>query len=207
MPAHNTHGSALEALLGDTPVVPVVVVHDAATAVPLAEALLAGGLRVIEITLRTAAALAVIRTLVDNVPQAIIGAGSVLEPAQLVAAVRAGARFTVSPGASAALIDAASDSPVPWLPGAYTASEVLQLRERGYRLLKFFPAEAGGGVEFLRALHGPLPDVRFCPTGGIDATRAARYLSLANVACVGGSWLSLPSLTPPTAPSTPPVRR
>lgn len=194
MPSNNMHGPALESLLGDTSVVPVVVLSDLATAVPLARALVAGGLRVIEVTLRTAAALAAIRLLAEQVPDAIVGAGSVLEPGQLDAAVRAGARFTVSPGASAALIDAAGGSPVPWLPGAYTGSEVLHLRERGYRLLKFFPAEAGGGIAFLRAIHGPIPDVRFCPTGGIDATRAARYLSLRNVACVGGSWLTPSSL-------------
>ena len=194
MPSRNIHGSALDSLLGDTPVVPVVVLGEVAAAVPLARALLAGGLRVIEVTLRTPTALAVIAAMTEHVPDAIVGAGTVLEPAQFAAAAKAGARFTVSPGASSALLEAASSSPVPWLPGASTASEVQSLRERGYRLLKFFPAEPGGGTGFLRAIYGPIPDVRFCPTGGVDESSAARYLALPNVACVGGSWLAPSSL-------------
>lgn len=180
----------LEGLLGTTPVVPVLVVEDVATALPLARALLAGGLPVLEITLRTTAALEVIRVLAGEVEGAVIGAGTVLTPAQYRDAERAGARFIVSPGATPVLLEAAAASPVPLLPGAATASEVMRLLEHGYRCLKFFPAEPAGGVPYLKALEAPLPEARFCPTGGIDAGLAKRYLSLANVLCVGGSWVA-----------------
>jgi 2-dehydro-3-deoxyphosphogluconate aldolase / (4S)-4-hydroxy-2-oxoglutarate aldolase len=179
-----------EAILAGIPVIPVVVLEDASLAVPLAEALVAGGLPVIELTLRTKAALESIREIATRVPAATVGAGSVLDATQMQAAIAAGARFTVSPGATSALIQAARAAAVPWIPGVQTASEALELRDHGYRLLKFFPAESSGGAEYLRALQGPVPDLRFCPTGGIDLARAPSYLALANVACIGGSWLT-----------------
>lgn len=182
--------SDLEPLLRRTPVVPVLVVESAATAVPLARALVAGGLPLLEITLRTAAALEVIRAIAGEVEDAVVGAGTVLTSGQLTEAGRAGARFAVSPGATEALLDAAADDPVPLLPGAATASEVMRLLERGYRAMKFFPAEPAGGIPYLKALASPLPEARFCPTGGIDAERAKAYLGLANVLCVGGSWVA-----------------
>lgn len=180
----------LDAMLALAPVVAVVVIERADDAVPLARALVAGGIHAIEVTLRTPAAPAAIRAIADAVDGACVGAGTVLRPADFDVAVRAGARFTVSPGSTDALLAAAVDIDVPWLPGAATASEALALFERGYRLQKFFPAAAVGGVEHLRSLAGPLPGIRFCPTGGIDAAGAPHYLKLANVACVGGSWLT-----------------
>ncbi|WP_214110865.1 bifunctional 4-hydroxy-2-oxoglutarate aldolase/2-dehydro-3-deoxy-phosphogluconate aldolase [Acrocarpospora catenulata] len=177
-------------LLDLAPVIPVVVVEDAATAVPMARALVAGGLPVIEVTLRTPAALAAIRAIAERVPDAVVGAGTVRVSADVSAAVAAGARFLVSPGATAALVEAMAASGVPYLPGAATASEVLALYERGVREMKFFPAEAAGGVPVLKALAGPYPDVRFCPTGGIKPETAPNYLSLPNVGCVGGTWLT-----------------
>ena len=178
----------LEELRGGQPVIPVVVVEDAATAVPMAEALVRGGLPMIEITLRTGAALDAIRA-ASEVEGAVVGAGTVLTARQFGAAVDAGARFVVSPGTTRELVSVASDSAAPLLPGATTPSEVMTAMEEGYRFLKFFPAEASGGAAFLRALSSPLADVRFCPTGGIGAGNAADYLALANVACVGGSWV------------------
>ena len=176
------------------PVIPVLVIEQAATAVPLARALLAGGLPVLEVTLRTQAALEAVARISAEVSGIEVGVGSVIEPAQFAAATACGARFAVSPGASAGLHAAAQAARLPWLPGAQTASEVLTLRAWGYRLLKFFPAHSSGGAAFLRALAGPVPDVRFCPTGGISAASAPEYLALANVACVGGSWLTPPEL-------------
>ena len=172
------------------PVIPVVVIDDPGIAVPVARALVAGGLPAIEVTLRTPTALACIERIAAEVPGAVVGAGTVLSPDQAQAAVRAGAAFLVSPGATPRLLDAMSDSGVPYLPGAATASEVLALVERGITEVKFFPAQAAGGVPYLKSLAGPLPDVRFCPTGGIDAAAAPTYLALSNVACVGGSWLT-----------------
>jgi len=180
----------LDAMLALAPVVAVVVIERVEGAVPLARALVAGGIRAIEVTLRTPVALDAIRAIADTVDGACVGAGTVLQPADFDAAVRAGARFAVSPGSTDALLAAADDFDVPWLPGAATASEALALFERGYRLQKFFPAAAVGGVEHLRSLAGPLPGIRFCPTGGIDAASASRYLALPNVVCVGGSWLT-----------------
>ena len=180
----------LESMLRVAPVVAVVVIEKLEHAVPLARALVAGGIRAIEITLRTPVALDAIRAITANVDGAIAGAGTVLGPDDLHAAERAGAKFAVSPGTTAHLLDAVEKSTLPFLPGAATASEALALRERGYRLQKFFPAEAAGGVEYLRALGGPLPDIGFCPTGGVNAANAAQYLALPNVICVGGSWLS-----------------
>jgi 2-dehydro-3-deoxyphosphogluconate aldolase/(4S)-4-hydroxy-2-oxoglutarate aldolase len=182
--------SDLGSLLARTPVVPVLVVEDAATAVPLARALVAGGLPLLEITLRTAAALDVIRAIDAEVEDAIVGAGTVLTPRQLDEVAACGARFAVSPGATESLLEAARDSTVPLLPGAATASEVMRLLERGHRHMKFFPAEPAGGIALLKALASPLPEARFCPTGGIDAARARAYLALPNVVCVGGSWIA-----------------
>lgn len=172
------------------PVVPVVVIDDAAHAVPLARALVAGGIRAIEITLRTPAALDAVRAVAAEVEGAVVGVGTVLAPEHLLAAERAGARFAVSPGASPDLLAAARDSALPWLPGAATASEAMTLLAHGYRYLKFFPAESSGGVAALRALAGPLPELRYCATGGIGLHNARDYLALANVIAVGGSWLT-----------------
>ncbi|WP_084463788.1 bifunctional 4-hydroxy-2-oxoglutarate aldolase/2-dehydro-3-deoxy-phosphogluconate aldolase [Microtetraspora fusca] len=177
-------------LLDLAPVVPVVVVDDAATAVPLARALVAGGLPVIEVTLRTDAALDAIRRIADEVPDAVVGAGTVRSAGDIAAAVAAGSRFLVSPGTTPSLLDALLDGGVPFLPGVATASEAMAVRERGVTEMKFFPAEVAGGVPYLKALSGPLADVRFCPTGGIKPATAPAYLALPNVGCVGGTWLT-----------------
>lgn len=177
-------------LLDLAPVIPVVVIDDADRAVPLARALLAGGLPAVEITLRTPCALDAIARIAAEVPDAVVGAGTVRTPADVDACVRAGARFLVSPGVTPALLDAMLGSGLPFLPGAATVSEVLALAERGLRELKFFPAEAAGGVPYLKSLASPIPDVRFCPTGGITPRTAPDYLALPNVGCVGGSWLT-----------------
>jgi 2-dehydro-3-deoxyphosphogluconate aldolase / (4S)-4-hydroxy-2-oxoglutarate aldolase len=182
--------SHLETMLGLAPVVPVLVVEDGASAVPLARALVAGGLPLLEITLRTRAALEVIRAIAAEVEGAVVGAGTVLTPAQLAEVEQAGARFAVSPGVTGSLLAAAKDSAVPLLPGAASASEVMRLLEHGYRAMKFFPAEPAGGIAYLKALSSPLPEARFCPTGGIDAARAKAWLALPNVICVGGSWVA-----------------
>ncbi|MDQ0813710.1 2-dehydro-3-deoxyphosphogluconate aldolase/(4S)-4-hydroxy-2-oxoglutarate aldolase [Streptomyces sp. B3I7] len=171
------------------PVLPVVVVDDAADAVPLARALVAGGLPAIEVTLRTPAALEAIRAVADAVPDAVVGAGTVLTPAQVTACVEAGARFLVSPGWTETLLAAMTAAGVPFLPGVSTASEVVALLERGVREMKFFPAEAAGGTAYLKSLAGPLSGARFCPTGGIGPGTAPDYLALPNVGCVGGSWM------------------
>ncbi|WP_225821012.1 bifunctional 4-hydroxy-2-oxoglutarate aldolase/2-dehydro-3-deoxy-phosphogluconate aldolase [Streptomyces naphthomycinicus] len=171
------------------PVVPVVVLADAADAVPLARALVAGGLPAIEVTLRTPAALDAIRAIAAEVPRAVVGAGTVLTPGHVAACTAAGARFLVSPGWTQALLTAMRESGVPFLPGVSTASEVVALLERGVREMKFFPAQAAGGTAYLRSLAGPLPEARFCPTGGIGPAIAPEYLALPNVGCVGGSWM------------------
>jgi 2-dehydro-3-deoxyphosphogluconate aldolase/(4S)-4-hydroxy-2-oxoglutarate aldolase len=178
-----------EALLGPTRVVPVITIRDAASAVPLAEALVAGGLQVLEITLRTEAGLESISRIAAEVPGAVVGAGTVITTQQLLDARNAGAQFIVSPGCTEALAVAASEAGGAFLPGAATASEVLRLLELGIQTMKFFPAETSGGVAALKALGGPFPQVRFCPTGGIDLARSASYLALANVVCIGGSWM------------------
>ena len=172
------------------PVIPVVVIEDARAAVPMARALVAGGAPAIEVTLRTAAALEAVRAIAAEVEDAVVGVGTVLTQADLLAAYEAGARFAVSPGATTRLLDAAEDIPLPLLPGAATASEAMALLERGYRHLKFFPAVPAGGAKLLAAWAGPLPQLRFCPTGGISAASAADFLALPNVLCVGGSWLT-----------------
>ncbi|HEV8692708.1 MAG TPA: bifunctional 4-hydroxy-2-oxoglutarate aldolase/2-dehydro-3-deoxy-phosphogluconate aldolase [Lysobacter sp.] len=180
----------LESVLHAAPVIPVVVIEDVKHAVALARALVAGGIPAIEVTLRTPAALDAVRAMASEVEGAIVGVGTVRSPQDLLAAEQAGARFAVSPGSTPALIAAAKDSALPWLPGAATASEVMTLAEHGFPYQKFFPAEAAGGVAALRSLHGPLPDVRFCATGGIGVHNARDYLAAPNVACVGGSWLT-----------------
>ncbi|MGX9226833.1 bifunctional 4-hydroxy-2-oxoglutarate aldolase/2-dehydro-3-deoxy-phosphogluconate aldolase [Streptomyces albus] len=171
------------------PVLPVVVLHDAEDAVPLARALVAGGLPAIEVTLRTPAAPAAIRAIADAVPEAVVGAGTVLSGDDVRTAVEAGARFLVSPGWTDTLLEAMRASGVPYLPGVSTASEVVALLERGVHEMKFFPAEAAGGTAYLKSLASPLPRARFCPTGGVSAANAASYLALPNVACVGGTWM------------------
>ncbi|MFF9677327.1 bifunctional 4-hydroxy-2-oxoglutarate aldolase/2-dehydro-3-deoxy-phosphogluconate aldolase [Streptomyces eurythermus] len=181
--------SADPSVLDLAPVLPVVVLGDAADAVPLARALVAGGLPAIEVTLRTPAALEAIRAIAAEVPEAVVGAGTVVTPEQVGAVTAAGARFLVSPGWTEALLTAMRASGVPYLPGVSTASEVVALLERGVREMKFFPAQAAGGTAYLRSLAGPLPQARFCPTGGIGPATAPEYLALPNVGCVGGSWM------------------
>jgi 2-dehydro-3-deoxyphosphogluconate aldolase/(4S)-4-hydroxy-2-oxoglutarate aldolase len=172
------------------PVIPVVVIDDPRAAVPMARALVAGGVPAIEVTLRTSAALEAVRAIAAEVEGAVVGVGTVLVEADLRAAQAAGARFAVSPGATAKLLDAAADIALPLLPGAATASEAMALLERGYTQLKFFPALPAGGARLLAAWAGPLPQLRFCPTGGISLANAAEFLALPNVLCVGGSWLT-----------------
>ncbi|WP_329398391.1 bifunctional 4-hydroxy-2-oxoglutarate aldolase/2-dehydro-3-deoxy-phosphogluconate aldolase [Streptomyces melanogenes] len=182
----------MTSVLDLAPVVPVVVLDDAADAVPLARALVAGGLPAIEVTLRTPAALDAIRAIADGVPRAVVGAGTVVSAAGVADAVAAGARFLVSPGWTGGLLDAMTASGVPFLPGVATASEVVALLERGISEMKFFPAEAAGGTAYLKSLAGPLPGARFCPTGGISLASAPEYLALPNVGCVGGTWMLPP---------------
>ncbi|MFJ9242896.1 bifunctional 4-hydroxy-2-oxoglutarate aldolase/2-dehydro-3-deoxy-phosphogluconate aldolase [Streptomyces sp. NPDC101776] len=176
-------------LLGLAPVLPVVVIEDVADAVPLARALVAGGLPAIEVTLRTPVALEALRAIAGEVPGAVVGAGTVLTPGHVKECVAAGARFLVSPGWTELLLEAMQASGVPFLPGVSTTSEVVALLERGVREMKFFPAQAAGGTAYLKALAGPLPQARFCPTGGIGVDSAPEYLALPNVGCVGGSWM------------------
>ncbi|WP_461019793.1 bifunctional 4-hydroxy-2-oxoglutarate aldolase/2-dehydro-3-deoxy-phosphogluconate aldolase [Streptomyces daliensis] len=171
------------------PVIPVVVIDDAADAVPLARALVAGGLPAIEVTLRTEAAPRAIEAIAAEVPEAVVGAGTVITPEQVRTAVEAGSRFLVSPGWTDTLLEAMRGSGVPFLPGVSTTSEVVALLERGVTEMKFFPAEAAGGTAYLKSLSSPLPRARFCPTGGVDAAKAAEYLRLPNVGCVGGTWM------------------
>ncbi len=172
------------------PVVPVVVLADAAAAVPLARALLRGGVTVVEVTLRTPDAAAGIAAIRRSVPEVVVGAGTVTSLELLDQAVEAGAQFLVTPGTTERLLDAATASGLPLLPGVATVSEMLRLRERGVHVMKLFPAEAVGGVDLLRSVGGPLGDLRFCPTGGVTEASAPGYLDLPNVACVGGSWLT-----------------
>ncbi|MFJ6687871.1 bifunctional 4-hydroxy-2-oxoglutarate aldolase/2-dehydro-3-deoxy-phosphogluconate aldolase [Streptomyces sp. NPDC091294] len=181
--------SPAASVLDLAPVVPVVVVDDLADAVPLARALVAGGLPAIEVTLRTPVALDAIRAIAGEVQGAVVGAGTVVTAEQVAEVVAAGARFLVSPGWTEALLEAMRASGVPFLPGVSTTSEVVALLERGVREMKFFPAEAAGGTAYLKALAAPLPQARFCPTGGISPASAPEYLALPNVGCVGGSWM------------------
>jgi len=175
------------------PVIPVLVVHDAAIAQSLAEALVAGGLPALEVTLRTPAALDVIREMA-KVPGGIVGAGTLLSPQDVRDAKAAGATFGVSPGATEALLAACEAEDLPLLPGAATATEAMRLLERGYSVQKFFPAEANGGVPALKAIGAPIPQVRFCPTGGVSLKNAPDYLGLSNTLCVGGSWVAPPAM-------------
>lgn len=181
---------SIEDILNRAPVVPVLIVESAAQAVPLARALVAGGLPAIEVTLRTDAALDAIAAIAGEVEGAIPGVGTVLSGAQLDRAAKAGARFAVSPGSSPGLLDAADGHAVPLLPGAASASEAMTLLERGYEFQKFFPAEQAGGRAYLAALASPLPGIRFCPTGGVTVDSAPAWLALPNVICVGGSWVA-----------------
>ena len=182
---------ALRSILSLAPVIPVIILDDVSAARPMAQALVAGGLPVLEVTLRTPNALKVIEEM-GKVPGAIVGAGTLRTAAQLKQSVDAGARFLVSPGAPPRLLDAADEIAVPLLPGIGTPTEAMTAAERGYSFLKFFPAEALGGAPVLKAFASPLPDITFCPTGGIDLAKARTYLSLPNVICVGGSWVMPP---------------
>ncbi|HWJ11959.1 MAG TPA: bifunctional 4-hydroxy-2-oxoglutarate aldolase/2-dehydro-3-deoxy-phosphogluconate aldolase [Nocardioides sp.] len=177
-------------MLDVVPVMPVVVIDDLAAAVPVARALVDGGLPAIELTLRTPVALDALRAIAAEVPEIALGAGTITTPAQAEAAVEAGARFLVSPGLTPDLLAAMLATGVPFLPGTSTVSEVLAVLEAGLTEMKFFPAEAAGGAPYLRSVAGPLPQARFCPTGGITPASAPSYLSLPNVGCVGGSWLT-----------------
>lgn len=182
---------SVDQILRTAPVIPVMVVERIEDAVPLATALYNGGLKVLEITLRTPCALDAIRAMVDALPEdAIIGAGTVLTPEDLDKAVAAGSKFLVSPGTTPALVEAAKKSSVPLLAGVATPTEAMRLYAEGFTHLKFFPAEAAGGVPMLKSIAGPLPQITFCPTGGIDLAKAPTYLALPNVACVGGTWMA-----------------
>jgi len=177
-------------LLDLSPVIPVIVIDELSTAVELARALVAGRIRALEVTLRSPAALDAIRAISEQVPEAVVGVGTVRTPEQLDAALRAGARFGVSPGLTEELARAALASGIPFLPGVATASEAMRAAELGFDALKLFPAEAVGGAALLKSWFGPLPELRFCPTGGIHAGNMQAYLALPNVRCVGGSWLT-----------------
>jgi 2-dehydro-3-deoxyphosphogluconate aldolase / (4S)-4-hydroxy-2-oxoglutarate aldolase len=182
---------SIDKILKVAPVVPVMVVKRLEDAVPLAQALYNGGLKVLEITLRTPVALDAIRAMVDALPEdAVIGAGTIITPEDLESAVEAGSKFLVSPGTTPALIKAAQASSVPLLPGVATPTEAMNLLAVGFTHLKFFPAEAAGGVAMVKSIGGPLPQITFCPTGGIDLAKAPKYLALPNVACVGGTWMA-----------------
>ncbi|MGQ0697735.1 MAG: bifunctional 4-hydroxy-2-oxoglutarate aldolase/2-dehydro-3-deoxy-phosphogluconate aldolase [Panacagrimonas sp.] len=173
-----------------SPVIPVIVLHEVRHAVPLARALVAGGIRVLEVTMRTTIALDCVRAMRAEVAEAIVGVGTVTSPEDLAAAVAAGAQFGVSPGATDTLLNAVKASGLPFLPGTMTPSEVVAVREAGFRAAKLFPAQQAGGIGMLKALGSVFSDLLFCPTGGIDAASAPGYLALPNVACVGGSWLA-----------------
>ena len=181
---------ALLSILKSQPVMPVLIIERVEDAVPLARALAAGGLKAIEVTLRTPVALEAIRAIADGSPDTLVGAGTILSPEDYEAAVKAGSKFIVSPGATPALFAAAKASEVPFLPGTSSASEIMLAREAGLRVVKFFPAEQSGGAPFLKAISSPIADMKFCPTGGISLKNANDYLSLPNVVCVGGSWVA-----------------
>ena len=184
-----SRGPAIAQLLTAARVIPVLTIERVEDAVPLARALVAGGVRTLEITLRTDAAVAAAKAIIAEVPDAIVGIGTILTPVDLAQAISLGARLGVSPGATPELLDAAAKSDLPFLPGVATASEVMQAQARGFNTLKFFPAEQSGGIAMLRALAGPFPQMRFCPTGGIGAANAATWVAEPNVLAVGGSWL------------------
>ncbi|HEV2559075.1 MAG TPA: bifunctional 4-hydroxy-2-oxoglutarate aldolase/2-dehydro-3-deoxy-phosphogluconate aldolase [Microvirga sp.] len=176
------------------PVIPVVTIEDARHGIDLAQALVAGGLPVVEITLRTAAALDAIAAIAKAVPEAVVAAGTVVSPSQIAEVADAGARFIVTPGAPLRLAEALAEAPIPVMPGCSTASEAMTLMSLGFEALKFFPAAASGGAAWLKAVAGPLPNLTFCPTGGIDLAGAPAYLALPNVPCVGGTWVAPPKM-------------
>ncbi|WP_406662918.1 bifunctional 4-hydroxy-2-oxoglutarate aldolase/2-dehydro-3-deoxy-phosphogluconate aldolase [Gallaecimonas sp. GXIMD1310] len=181
---------APEAVMTTSPVMPVLVIEQLEHAVPLAKALVAGGIRVLEVTLRTACALDAISAIAEAVPEALVGAGTVLNAEDYQAAVNAGASFVISPGMTPSLVEAAKAGAVPLIPGVSTLSEVMTGMDMGLSYFKFFPAQASGGAPALKAMGGPIPQVKFCPTGGISLSNAKEYLALPNVLCVGGSWLA-----------------
>ena len=185
----DARSQSIRRILDLSPVIPVITIRDLAQAVPLAQALVAGGLRVLEVTLRTSAGLAAIEAMRRAVPDAVVGVGTLLDAAQVKAADAAGAQFGVSPGLTPALADAAGTVAWPLLPGVMTPSELIAARARGYTACKLFPAQQAGGIGMLKALHAVFPDVVFCPTGGISRQTAPDFLALPNVRCVGGSWL------------------
>ncbi|MBU3023058.1 bifunctional 4-hydroxy-2-oxoglutarate aldolase/2-dehydro-3-deoxy-phosphogluconate aldolase [Aestuariibacter sp. A3R04] len=172
------------------PVVPVLVIKDLEKAVPLAKALMAGGIKVLEVTLRTPVALEVIRKIADEVPDAIIGAGTVTNAQQLKQVIEAGAKFAISPGLTENLLQAGKESQIPLIPGISSISDLMTAKDAGYDHLKFFPAEASGGVKAIKSISGPFPDITFCPTGGIGPANYNDYLALNSVKCVGGSWVA-----------------
>jgi 2-dehydro-3-deoxyphosphogluconate aldolase / (4S)-4-hydroxy-2-oxoglutarate aldolase len=178
------------ALVSQTPVIPVLTIERAADAVPLARALAAGGLPVIEVTLRTKVAIDAIKAIAAEVPDCVVGAGTVTRAADIASAIAAGAKYLVSPGTPAELAAALADASVPVLPGCATVSEAMALSGRGFKVLKFFPAEASGGIAWLKSVAAPLPGIKFCPTGGIDGRNASAYLACPNVLAVGGSWVA-----------------
>lgn len=177
-------------ILALSPVMPVIALERVADAVPLARALVKGGIRLLEVTLRTPVALECVRAIAAEVPEAVVGVGTITTPADLDASLRAGAVFGVSPGASASLLQAAAAGPLPFVPGVMTPSDVINAADAGFNTLKLFPAAQAGGLEMLKALGGPFPHVRFCPTGGVTLQSAPALLALKNVVCVGGSWLT-----------------
>jgi len=179
-----------EEIFAAGPVVPVLVINDVEKAVPLAKALMEGGIKVLEVTLRTPAAIDVIKRIADEVPDSLIGAGTVTNAQQLKAVVEAGAKFAISPGMTADLLKAGMDADIPLIPGISSTSDLMKGKDAGYTHMKFFPAEASGGVKAIKSISGPFPDVTFCPTGGIGPNNYNDYLALKNVKCVGGSWLA-----------------
>jgi 2-dehydro-3-deoxyphosphogluconate aldolase/(4S)-4-hydroxy-2-oxoglutarate aldolase len=180
---------SIENILTSAPVVPVVVIENLEDAVPLAKALYNGGLKALEITLRTPVAAEAVKLMKEAVPEAYVGTGTVIDKSTFEASVAAGADFMVSPGVNDELLALAKESDIPFLPGAATPSEVMNLASHGFKFLKFFPAEAAGGAPMLKSIGGPLPQVKFCPTGGISLATAPKYLALNNVVCVGGTWM------------------
>lgn len=181
---------SIKDIMNTSPVIPVMVINQPEHAVPLAQALVEGGLKVLEITLRTPAALECIKAIKAEVDNAIVGAGTIINPSTLDQAIEAGAEFLVSPGVTQKLLDAAAETSIPLLPGVTSPGEVMNLLDRGITEMKFFPAEAAGGIPMLKSIGGPLPQATFCPTGGVSPNNAAAYLALKNVACVGGSWMA-----------------
>ena len=179
-----------EEIFAAGPVVPVLVINDVEKAVPLAKALMEGGIKVLEVTLRTPAAIDVIKRIAEEVPDSLIGAGTVTNAQQLKAVVEAGAKFAISPGMTTDLLKAGMDAEIPLIPGISSTSDLMKGKDAGYTHMKFFPAEASGGVKAIKSISGPFPDVTFCPTGGIGPNNYNDYLALNNVKCVGGSWLA-----------------